>query len=114
MKLLSFYDFCALPDGVVYQEFKPMVVGDLRIRGKVYRNSNGQPIDFISCDPLAGPSRSHEHIEFPWGSTRWGEYDYDVQFIVYESHELAKLVGWLLAPERFAEECDDVISEVRV
>lgn len=118
MKLVTFEEFCALPDGTIYQQWQPHFLGELAIRGDVLR-TNGKPCDFLTADltaaPLDGSSIGHKDKELvfcmPSMFGRWALYDDKIRYLVYESADLQRLAGWLLNPQKALDDMngDDMI-----
>lgn len=106
MKLLTFDEFCALPDGVVFQQWKPHYLESLSIRGDVLRDGSGTPVDFLMADLMAAPldgdmiGRKELQSVFchPSAFGRWALYDKEYRYLVYESDDRARLAMWLLNP----------------
>lgn len=98
MKIVEFEEFVCLPEGTVYSEYEPTIATGLFVREKVILNNIGDPIDFFY---------KHLHVEFDdfeegdikpafqASGNRWGEFDYNAQFVIWESEDIERLIGHL-------------------
>jgi len=86
MKIVGFDEFCRLPVGTVFSYWKPCIVAGLYRRGEVISRDGG-PQDFFEASLIAcsynGDAPAVDLIE-----SRWGMFDYDQQFLVYEAAEI--------------------------
>jgi hypothetical protein len=105
MKLLSYAEFVLEPDGVIYQEYDiqglPTDEGILVRAAVLWRD--GEARDFIYARLTATldavvTDENLNGIEFESYFGRWGLYEYENKYLVYEPDDLYKLSGWLLSP----------------
>lgn len=105
MKILSFEEFTSLPDGVIYSHYCPPDIAHetnqllgcdgLYRRGKVYRDAEGRAEDFdeISLIGEPAPEGGYDELEVAESVVRWGLFEFDQQFAVYEEEELRRIAG---------------------
>ena len=110
MKLLSFSEFCQLPNGVVYQEYRPDYLDELRCRQDVIRK-DGVPIDFRYNEMLPQIEFNEDNvvkdIEFREDISRWGLFRHDSQFLVYDCADIEILRNRLRRFHKCNEYLDD-------
>ncbi|AXQ68468.1 hypothetical protein HOT99_gp149 [Caulobacter phage CcrBL10] len=100
MQILTFAEFIAMPDGVLYQEVTEYgsPVAGLAIRHSVLYDGD-RPFDFIYEEVLArtadGEMDAPLILEGP-GTARWGLFDYDLRYIVYEEADRKALAAKVL------------------
>ena len=98
MKVVDFKTFCSLPDGAVFSYWQPCVGDGLHVRREVIY-SKGEPIDFFesSCLPQCDWNESTRLSDPDLPPVlddimgRWGIFDYDQLFAVYEADDLRRL-----------------------
>lgn len=97
MKVCDFDAFAALPPGTVYSYWTPAVAAGLFVKGFTIRDDRGEPgvvkaQDFYERPLLPHPRDAHDlSPALPEWECRWGMFDYDQLFAVYEDADLAEL-----------------------
>ena len=99
MKIVTLQDFFKLPAGTIYSEYQPAICTDLFRKGEtctgLFRKGdtcaleNGEPFDFFYasvCAECYGENDLAPTVDDI--ETRWGLYDGDAQFAVYEPADL--------------------------
>jgi hypothetical protein len=105
MKIVSFQEFCKLPDNTVFHPLDEHGnVGELSIRGEIIY-SDGEPVDY--AEAVLTPRKHRVSIESHTGWGRWALFDYDTKYLVYLDADRQRLAGWLLDPDRAANEIND-------
>lgn len=114
MKLLSFVEFCELPDGAVFQEFEPCFLSDICIRGSVLWDDDGKPIDFTYRTASPDLRFDERGIFLVWQESygRWGNFRYSTKFIVYEDADKDAFVKRLYTPHFYDDLEDEIILEL--
>lgn len=101
MKLLSWSEMMKMPQGTIYQEFKPMILGEVMIFGGPLPSAS-DPVDYVEA-PLCPSARitgsPGDSIAYPIGFGRNGMFDRTVSFLVWERADAERIAGWLLQPE---------------
>lgn len=93
MRIVNFHEFCGLPDGTVFSYWDPCVVEGLYRRGSVISFDAG-PKDFYESSLIA----ASWNCEFPvcdLVESRWGMFNYDQLFLVYEQQDIAVIAEGL-------------------
>ena len=109
MKLVTLAEFIAMPNGTVYQEFSPNILGPLSIK-----LAECNEADFFAAT-LTAETRTHpdwgmqEIIAAPGGSGRWGAFDEEAMFLIYEAADRERLAAWLIDPVAFIETDTDLV-----
>ncbi len=117
MRVVSFDELCALEPGTIFQAYKPHFIDQLMIFGGALPHGDPHPIDFIQAaltpDAILGSYWSIHRLKLADGSLtsddgiylctpsdfgRWGLYDYDVKYVVWEKEDRERLARWLLDP----------------
>jgi hypothetical protein len=96
MKSMTFKEFTDLPDGVVFSYWQPCVAHGLYIRGRIIRRDNGEAFDYYEVPLL--PDQSSPDAAFEFGletSIRWGCYNFDQLYAVYNQADVDELVRLL-------------------
>ena len=93
MIVVDFYEFCDLPDGTVFSYWEPCVTEGLYVRGMVIMDQDG-PRDFFETSLLA-VSYNGEYPEIDETYGRWGLFNYEQKFAVYEKADIEKIIGQL-------------------
>lgn len=89
MKIVTLQDFFKLPAGTIYSDYDPAICTGLFRKGDTCALENGEPFDFFyasvgaQCYGENDLAPTVDDIE-----TRWGLYDGDAQFAVYEPADL--------------------------
>ena len=86
MRILGFGEFCELPDGTVFSYWDPCVATGLYRRGEVI-SVDGVPRDFFEAS-LKAESYNGEKPVVDLIECRWGMFDYDQQFLVYDKEDI--------------------------
>ena len=97
MQIIAFREFCKLPDGTIFSYWKPSVTSGLYRRGEVIFDNN-EPIDFFETSLIA----ESYNCEFPVCDlieSRWGMFEYDQQFAVYERKDIATIIEGLTSSQ---------------
>ena len=93
MKILTFSEFVQLPEGTIYSYYEPAICRGLYRKGGNLTH-DGIPTDFWEASVIAecvnGDFPKVEHIE-----SRWGLYDYDQCFAVYDEADIALMIKML-------------------
>ncbi len=103
MKLVDWEDFCEMPDGTVFSiyESNGYPTEGLAVRRQVIHNDQGGAIDFFftslvpEARPIEPPDDIGLAVELDFTPGRWGVYDYDQLFAIYESDDLAGMIACL-------------------
>lgn len=94
MKILNFDAFIQMPPGTIYSEYEPNYCRGLFRKGDNVPSHDGPIGDFFSASIEAecvnGDHPTVEHIE-----SRWGLFDYNAQFAVYEPEDIATIKAML-------------------
>lgn len=93
MRIVNFHEFCGLPKGTVFSYWEPCIVSGLYRRGSVI-SYDGGPRDFFEATLIAA-SWNGEFPVVDLVESRWGEFDYDQLFLVYEPQDIAVIVQGL-------------------
>lgn len=94
MKIVTLQDFFKLPAGTIYSDYEPAICTGLFRKGDTCALENGEPFDFFYASVIAecySESFTLENDLAPTVDdieTRWGLYDGDAQFAVYEPADL--------------------------
>ena len=88
MKIVSFYELVALPVGTIYSYYEPAICTGLYRKGENIIHPDGNAHDFYE-GTLIAQCINGEHPAVDDVECRWGWYDYDQQYAVYESEDLA-------------------------
>jgi len=94
MKILSFDEFTQLPAGTIFSYYKPHSCDDLFQKGEtLFGREGGRASSYYEASLL--PYLDFEHdppvIVMDGAETRWGFYDYEQQYAVYEREDLERL-----------------------
>ena len=93
MIVMDWKTFAAMPAGTVFSFYTPCVCECLCRKGETICNADG-PIDFLSASIVAecdnGGPPAVDGME-----SRWGMYDYDQQFAVYEEPDIKMILDLL-------------------
>jgi hypothetical protein len=98
MRIVNFEEFVKLPVGTVYSYWEPEIATGLYRRGDICHDTNGKPIDFYESNLIAwkyyyGSRDTAPFVDLTPG--RWGLYDYDQLFVIYEEADIAKIAEGL-------------------
>lgn len=93
MKILSFTEFCALPNGAIYSYYQPAICEGLFRKGTTIY-SDGEPIDFYEAC-LVPQCWNGEHPTVDAIECRWGLYYYEQLFAVFEPKDIETLKNML-------------------
>jgi hypothetical protein len=86
MQIVGFEEFCGLPEGTVFSYWEPCLTSGLYRRGKVI-SFDGEPQDFYEAS-LKAESYNGEFPDVDLTESRWGLYEYDQQFVVYDQDDI--------------------------
>jgi hypothetical protein len=108
MRVVTFQELCALPSGAIFSAFSPNIVEGLYRRGALLPSGEnadyyrGPAADFFYRTLFAEVdhnkvSKDPKDQQFrPIGSTgRWGNFDPDELFVLYEPDDIRFIVGQL-------------------
>ena len=93
MRIVGFEEFCGLPEGTVFSYWKPCQTSGLYRRGEVI-SFDGGPRDFYEAS-LKAESYNGEPLVVDLTESRWGLFEYDQQFVVYDSDDIAAIARGL-------------------
>lgn len=96
MQILNFTDFAALPAGTVFSYYKPTVCDGLFRKGETI-SWDDAPHDFFEASLVPncwnGDEPTVDNIE-----SRWGLFNYDQLFAVFETQDIETLRTMLSPP----------------
>ena len=98
MKTVNFLEFTGMPEGTIFSYFEPMICTGLHRKGRTIYDE-GRPIDYFQeslvadCWNAAPPTVGD-------GSIRWGFYEYDQKYAIYEAPDVYSLLKLLVSPPR--------------
>lgn len=95
MRVVCFEDFCNLPDGTIFSFWEPCVAEGLYRREEVLYDDSGHRIDFWMMSLIAESDAHGSGPAVCVDQFRWGMYEYDQKFAIYEKEDLGKL-AWAL------------------
>jgi hypothetical protein len=90
MRIVDFATFCSLPEGTIFSYWKPCITSGLYRRGEVI-TFDGGPKDFYEAS-LKAESINGEPPKVDLTESRWGLFDYDQQFAVYDDEDIYEIV----------------------
>lgn len=93
MRIVGFEEFCSLPEGTVFSYWEPCITSGLYRRGEVI-SFDGGPRDFYEAS-LKAESYNGEQPVVDLGESRWGLFDYDQKFVVYDRDDIAVIAEGL-------------------
>jgi hypothetical protein len=93
MRIVGFEEFCSLPEGTVFSYWKPCQTSGLYRRGEVI-SFDGGPRDFYEAS-LKAESCNGEPPVVDLIESRWGLFEYDQQFLVYDKDDIAVIAEGL-------------------
>lgn len=108
MKVCTFDEFVKLPDGTLFSYWTPAIADGLYVKGDNYEGRSGKINDFLELSLLPGPDIEVTRPDVPlldpdgWG--RWGIYEFDQLFAVYESADLDVLANAVAEAKRVSHE----------
>lgn len=95
MKIVTLQEFFKLPPGTIYSNYEPAICAGLFRKGDTCVLENGECFDFFYASACAQCYSEVFTREVDLAPTvddiesRWGLYDGDAQFAVYEPADLA-------------------------
>jgi hypothetical protein len=93
MKIVGFKEFCALPVGAIFSYYEPDICEGLYRKGETIL-LKGEPIDYFQAylvpECWNGEAPTVDEIE-----SRWGLYEEDQQYAVFEPADIQVLLGML-------------------
>ena len=93
MRIVGFEEFCSLPEGTVFSYWEPCQASGLYRRGEVI-SFDGGPRDFYEAS-LKAESYNGEPPVVGLIESRWGLFEYDQQFLVYDKDDIAVIAEGL-------------------
>jgi hypothetical protein len=87
MLILNFDKFAALPAGAIFSFYEPAVCQGLYRKEDTLFRDTGEPRDFF-LESLVPNCWNGEHPSIGEGTFRWGAYDFDQLFAVFEEEDL--------------------------
>lgn len=94
MKIVSFTELCALPDGTIFSYWEPCIASGLFRRGSVIFDADGKPIDFFEAS-LTPESYNGDDPVVELVEGRWGLFEHDMQFVLIESEDISVIAEGL-------------------
>lgn len=103
MKILSFEEFCKEPDGTVFScaDVLDYGSGQLYRRGEVI-SYDGGPKDFFVASLFAEQQAPGAAFVVDLTESRWGLFDYDQEFAVYENEDISTIIRGMASDELIA------------
>lgn len=98
MKIVNFYELCAMPKGTIFAEWTPCVVGELQRLDDIIYGDDGKPTDYFYCDVAAFMPNGDGPCVSSCGG-RWGAFDYDEKYLVWEKEDVERMVRILLGTD---------------
>lgn len=110
MKIVTFQELCALPDGVIFSSYEPCIASGLFRREEVIACSSKELIeyykgtycDFYYNDLLPSPNITCIHesdLEMKFdkidSTSRWGRFEPNELFVLYTEKDIKLLVEML-------------------
>ena len=96
MKIASFDEFAALPEGAIFSFYEPRICEGLYRKGATISFDGGPKDFFYGC--LVAQCWNGEPPTVDDIQSRWGAFDYEQQFAIYEPDDIACLVRMLTEP----------------
>jgi len=96
MKIVNFDEFALMPEGTVYSDYRPVVCEGLYRKGKTIFRDATEPIDFFLSSFIAD-CWNGEHPDSNGDESRWGLFEWEASFVIYEKDDVKKLVDRLTA-----------------
>ena len=93
MKVIGFKEFAAMPAGTVFSYFVPMMCEGLYVKGDTICH-HGKPADYFE-ESLVADCWNGDQPTVGDGGSRWGMFDYDLQYAIYEPEDVKNLVSML-------------------
>jgi hypothetical protein len=93
MRIVGFEEFCSLPEGTVFSYWEPCQASGLYRRGEVI-SFDGAPRDFYEAS-LKAKSCNGEPPVVDLIESRWGLFEYEQQFLVYDKDDIAVIAEGL-------------------
>lgn len=98
MKILNWTEFAAMPEGTVFSFWEPCIAEGLHQKGETWLH-DGKPGDFWYSDLIASPAPDKDGWATPDGplevsdaESRWGMFEYDQLFAVYERADVQHII----------------------
>lgn len=97
MKIFELLDFVKFPIGTIYSELDEGVPRGLFRKGDTvdWPPEDGPPADFFTVSLIA--ESEYDGLRLDGVPSRWGLFDYDAKFLVYESNDV-DLIRSLIPP----------------
>jgi len=96
MKILTFKDFCALPDGAIFSYYEPAICTGLHRKGRTILH-DGKPRDFFEAH-LVPQCWNGEHPTVDKVESRWGLYEEEQLFAVLVESDIQTIREMLGSP----------------
>lgn len=96
MKIIGFKEFTALPEGTIYSYYEPHHCYGLFRKGQTIMGDGGKPIDYFEAD-LVPSAMNLDPMAVDGMEGRWGLYEYDQLYCVFEAADVAALKSLLPA-----------------
>ena len=93
MKIVNFKEFAALEAGTIFSYYRPAICEGLYRKDDTIE-SEGKAIDFFET-PIEACCWNGEAPTVDGISGRWGMFDYDQQFAVYEEKDIELMIKLL-------------------
>lgn len=93
MKIITFREFAEMNEGTIFSYFKPMICEGLYRKGKTICH-DGIPIDYFE-ESLVADCWNGEHPTVGDSLTRWGIFEYEQQYAVYEVNDIEAIISLL-------------------
>lgn len=95
MRIVGLDEFAGLPAGTVYSAYDPAIVRGLFVKGETIQNDDGWPADFFETEVVPQQIDNDDSPEGIGMRGRWGEFDPDAKFVVYDRDDVAQIVALL-------------------
>lgn len=93
MKTITFKEFAEMPEGTIFSYFEPMICTGIHRKGETIFDGD-RPIDYFE-ESLVADCWNGEPPTVGDGVTRWGLFEFDQQYAIYESGDIETLVSLL-------------------
>ena len=98
MKVVDFYELCAMPKGTIFAEWEPATHQALSRLGNVINGNDGKPIDFFYCDVTSfAPNGCGPCVSSIEG--RWALYDDSQEFLIWEPEDIERMIRILTSKD---------------
>ena len=101
MRIVKLEEFVKLPSGTVFQHWEPCIMDEIQIKKETLKSNNDFFYSQITIQPemvdeddmiykYDGFGFRHSEIQ-----SRWGMYDYDQLFLVYDDADVDNMIEML-------------------